>query len=187
MNKRILYGVMSTGGAIGLVAAFIQILEKLQLLKHVGDPLTCDLNSVFSCSNVLNAWQSSVFGFPNSLMCMVFFTTFLVFGLTGLSGATLPRRLRLAVQGLALFVLAFAIWFLTQSIYVIGSLCVLCIFCFGGLLLVNGTFVRINANDLPIGARGRAVLARMIQSGSDIFIWVLIAALLAFAMLLRFW
>ncbi|HSW98254.1 MAG TPA: vitamin K epoxide reductase family protein [Candidatus Saccharimonadales bacterium] len=178
---------MATGGAVGLGAAFLQMLEKIQLLKHMDKALACDLNSVFSCSNVLNAWQSSVFGFPNSLMCMVFFTVFVVAGLAGLAAGSvpLPRAFRLGVHALALFVLGFALWFLWQSIYVIGSLCILCIFCFSGLLLVNWAWLRANADILP-GARLRAHVARLIRSGADTFAWLLLAALVAFAMLLRF-
>jgi uncharacterized membrane protein len=186
VNKRVLYAVTAVGGAVGLTAAFIQTLEKIQLLKSAQTTLACDLNSVFSCTNVLHAWQSSVFGFPNSLMCMVFFTLFLGAGLAGLSGSQLSRGFRLGIQALSLFVLGFALWFLQQSIYVIGSLCVLCIFCFGGLLLVNWSWLRLNAGILPIGARGRALVARLIQNGADIFGWFLLAALVAFAMVLRF-
>jgi len=185
MNKRVLYGAMAGGGVIGLAAAFLQILEKIQLLKHANAALACDLNSVFSCSNVLNAWQSSVFGFPNSLMCMVFFTIFAVVGFVGLSGGQLTRAFRLSIHALALFVLGFALWFLTQSIYVIGSLCILCIFCLIGLLLVNWAWLRINATELPIGERGRRLLGRMVITGADTFIWIILAALVAFAMLLR--
>lgn len=187
MNKRILYGTMTSGGIIGLIAAFWQMIEKIQLLKQGSTPLACDLNSVFSCTNVLNAWQSSVFGFPNSLLCIVFFTIFATIGLVGLSGDTLPRRLRLGVHALALFVLAFGLWFLAQSIYVIGSLCILCIFCISGLLLVNWAWLRLNAADLPVSARIRAGLARAITVGADSFAWIVLAAIIAFAMLLRFY
>src|SRR3989338_1934453 len=72
--KNKLYAYLSAGAAVGALASFIQTIEKINLLKNVGVPLKCDLNSVFSCSNVLNSWQSSVFGFPNSLMCLFFFT-----------------------------------------------------------------------------------------------------------------
>lgn len=187
MHKRIMYGVMLSGGIAGMAAAFLQLTEKIQLLKNTGQPLACDLSSVFSCSNVLNAWQSSVFGFPNSIMCLVFFTIFASFGLAGLSGAMLPRKLRLGIQGLALFVLGFALWFMAQSIYVIGSLCILCIFCFVGLLLVNGAWLRLNASDLPISAAARARLERGIAKGTDILAWFLLAAAVAFSMLFTFY
>lgn len=172
---------------MGMAAAFLQTTEKITLLKHKDAILSCDLNSVFSCSNVLNAWQSAAFGFPNSLMCMALFTIFASMALVGASGGALPRRLRLSIQGLSLFTLGFALWFLSQSIYVINALCILCIFCFSGLLVVNWGWLRTNAADLPIGARGRAALQRGIAKGADIFAWFLLAALVAFAMLLRFY
>jgi uncharacterized membrane protein len=177
---------MLVGGVIGMVAAFLQTTEKIVLLKNKDAILTCDLNSVFSCTNVLNAWQSSVFGFPNSLMCMALFTIFASIAMVGVGGGKLPRRLRLGIQGLSIFTLLFALWFLAQSIYVINALCILCIFCFGGLLLVNWGWLRINAADLPIGERGRAFLKHRIASGADIFMWILLALVVAFAMIIQF-
>jgi uncharacterized membrane protein len=178
---------MAVGGLIGMLAAFLQTTEKITLLTHKDALLTCDLNSVFSCTNVLNAWQSSVFGFPNSLLCMTLFTIFATTAFIGASGAMLSRKLRLGVQALSLGTLGFALWFLTQSIYVINALCILCIFCFAGLLLVNWGWLRINAADLPIGDHARARLQRSIASGADIFAWMLLAMALAFAMVLRFY
>jgi uncharacterized membrane protein len=177
---------MTMGGVIGMLAAFLQTTEKITLLKNKDAILTCDLNSVFSCTNVLNAWQSSVFGFPNSLMCMGLFTIFTSIALVGMSGGRLPRKLRLGIQALSLFTLGFALWFLTQSIYVINALCILCIFCFAGLLLVNWGWLRLNAADLPIGEQGRKALARGIKKGADTFAWFLLAAAVAFAMVVRF-
>lgn len=186
MKQRLRYGVIAAGGALGLVASFLQTTEKIQLLKYKDRALACDLSDVFSCTNVLNAWQSSVFGFPNSLMCLVFFTTFLVVGLIGLAEAGLSRRVRLAVQALSLFVLGFALWFLWQSVYNILALCILCLFCFAGLLFVNWALLRLNAADLPIGQRGRAVLQRAIASGADTFGWIVLGLVVGFAMYLQF-
>jgi uncharacterized membrane protein len=177
---------MTIGGVVGTLAAFLQTVEKIQLLKNPSNPLTCDLNSIFSCTNVLSAWQSSVFGFPNSLMCMGFFVIFASIGLAGWSGAKLPRNLRLGIQALALFVLGFGLWFMQQSIYSIGALCIYCIFCIAGLLFVNATWLRINAKDLPIGERGRAVLNKGIAKGADIFAWFVLGLVVAFAILERF-
>lgn len=161
-------------------------MEKLALLKNPDTQLVCDLGSVFSCTNVLNAWQSSVFGFPNSLMCMVLFTIFGTVGLVGLTGGKLTRGLRLGVHGLALFTLFFGMWFLTQSTFVIGSLCLYCLFCFSGLMLLNWGFVRINATDLPIGGRGRTLLRHGIATGADTFVWLVFALTIAFIMVMKF-
>jgi hypothetical protein len=148
--------------------------------------LTCDLNSVFSCSSVLNAWQSKVFGFPNSLMCLVFFTIMFATALVGLTGGTQVRKLRLSLEAISVFFLCFALWFLWESTYKINALCVLCIFCFGGLLMLNWGWLRINASDFPTSQRGRKILAKVISSGMDIFGWLLIGIVVAFAMIMRF-
>lgn len=186
MKQRTIYGAMTAGAAIGMAAAFLQTTEKIALLKNKDALLACDLNSVFSCTNVLNAWQSSVFGFPNSLMCMALFTIFASIALVGASGGSMPRRLRLGIHALSLFTLGFALWFLFQSIYIISALCILCIFCFVGLLVVNWAWLRINAADLPVSQRIRNNLAKGIERGTDTFGWLLLGILVAFAMLLRF-
>jgi uncharacterized membrane protein len=181
-----MYAVASIGGAVGLVASFLQTLEKLTLLKNSSAELACNLNSVFSCSNVLNAWQSSVFGFPNSIMCIILFTIFGSVALVGATGGKLTRGLRLGVHALALFTFGFGLWFLLQSTYAIGSLCIFCLFCFSGLLAINWSWIRLNAADLPIGKSGRALLQKAINSGADTFFWVLVALVLALIMILKF-
>lgn len=184
--KNKLYAVMVAGGAMGLVASFLQSIEKIALLKHQNAALSCDLNSVFSCSNVLNAPQSAVFGFPNSFMCMVLFTIFTTEGLVLLTGGHVSRGFRLFTQGLSLFTLGFALWFLWQSTYRIGSLCIFCMFCFAGLLMVNAAWLRMNSSDLPISARAHRMLAGLMLRGADIFVWILLAVVVAGAMVLHF-
>ncbi len=187
MKQRILYRIMLAGGVIGMVAAFLQTLEKLVLIANKDAVLPCNLSSVFSCSTVLNAWQSSVFGFPNSIMCLTLFTIFASIALAGASGGTLVRGLRLSIQGLSLFTLGFALWFLWQSTYIIGALCIFCLFCFAGLLAVNWAWLRINASDAPIGGHGRAILSKAIQNGYDTVGWLILGAIVALAMIVRFY
>ncbi len=183
MKHRTLYTALVAGTAIGLVASFLQLLEKLVLLKNSGATLSCNLSSVFSCTNVLNAWQSSVFGFPNSLLCVVLFAFILGIGLVGLTGGTLGRGVRLAVQGLSLFFLGFGLWFLWQSTFVIHAICIYCLFCFGALFLINGSILRLNAADLPFGRRR---MQQAIENGVDIIGWVALVAIVAAAMILQF-
>lgn len=159
------------------------VIKKLILKDTI---LACDLNAVFSCSTVLSAWQSSVFGFPNSVMCLVLFTVFAAIALAGAAGAVLPKGLRLGIQALSLGTLGFGLWFIEQSIFSIGSLCVLCTFCIGGLLVVNWGWLRINNADLPFGARMIAAVQRAIAKDVDILVWVAIAVIIAAVMIVRF-
>jgi uncharacterized membrane protein len=186
MNRRTLYGILTAGAGLGLVASFLEMVEYIAIIKRPSASLVCDLNGVFSCSNVLTKWQSSVFGFPNPMMCMVFFTLMLGFGLVGLYGGTIPRGLRIAAQGISLFFLGFGLWFLEQSTFSIRSLCILCIFCFAGLMAINASWLRLNSGDLPLGRRIRDLLQRIIARGTDIFGWLLLAIVIAFVMFLKF-
>ena len=186
MRHRVRYSILTIGGGIGLSAAFLEMLEYLALLKNPNAALACNLNRIFSCTNVLNSWQSSVFGFPNVLMCLVFFTLLLGAGLVGLTGGNVGRGFRLTAHGLALFFLGFGAWYLEQSTFSIRALCILCLLCYVGLLLINGALLRLNAAGLPIGQCARAALARLIGRSADVFLWLLIALLLGFMMLLQF-
>jgi uncharacterized membrane protein len=186
MKQRTIYSIMTAGGVIGVVAAFLQTLEKLVLIQNKDALLPCNFNSVFNCSTVLNAWQSSVFGFPNSIMCMALFVIFATTALVGAVGGMLPAKFRLGVQALTLFTLGFALWFLWQSTFEIGALCIFCIFCFGGLLILNWGWTRLNADMLPIGERGRQFVKKAIASGWDTFAWVALGAIVGLTMAARF-
>ena len=185
-KSRTIWSVLSAGAAIGLAASFLETVEYQILLKNSHAILTCNLNSVFSCTNVLNAWQSKVFGFPNSMMCMVFFTLMLGLGLVGATGGSITRGLRLAGHGIALFFLGFGLWFLEQSTFSVRALCILCVFCFAGLLTVNASFLRLNVADLPISRSLRDHLQASMVKGADIFGWIVFGLLITFVIALKF-
>jgi uncharacterized membrane protein len=177
MKQRWLAGILTAGAGIGFVASFLEILEYISLIKHPHAALACDLNSVFSCSNVLTKWQSSVFGFPNPVMCLIFFTFMLTLGLTVLAGTQLPRILRLSAHGISLFFLVFGLWYLEQNTFSIGALCILCLFCYGGLIAINASLLRMEEG---------APLKQLTRRGADIFGWLLFAALITFVMAIKF-
>ena len=185
-KQRAMYGLMAAGGVVGLGASFLETIEYQEILKNAHAQLVCNLNSVFSCGNVLNAWQSKVFGFPNSMLCMIFFTLMFASGLLGATGSLLAPRLRLWLHGIAVFFLGFGLWFMWQSTFRIRALCILCLFCFAGLLTINWAWLRTNAGILPIGERGRQQLYKAIDRGADIFAWLVLAIVLGFMMLLKF-
>lgn len=178
-----LYAYMVAGSSVGLVAAFWQTLEKLTLLKNKDAVLSCNLSSVFSCNNVLNAWQSSVFGFPNSIMCIILFSLFLGVGLAGVTGSKLAKKLQLSIHFLAVFMLGFGLWFLGQSTYRIGAICIFCIFCFLGLVAINYAWLRINIEYL---AKGKWI-KQQLKEGADRFIWLLLILVVGAAIVFKFY
>ena len=84
----------------------------------------------------------------------------------------------------SVFFLGFGAWYLWQSAYVIGALCIFCIFCYAGVIAMNWAWLRINANDLPFSKKTKTMLERCFNSGADTFGWLLYA--IAFAAILAF-
>ena len=186
IKQRTIYSLITAGGVVGLTASFLETIEYQEILKNAHTQLVCDLNSVFSCGNVLNSWQSKIFGFPNSMMCMVFFTLMLSAGLIGLTGGVLVPKLRVWLHGIALFFLCFALWFMWESTFRVHALCILCLFCLAGLFTLNWGWLRTNAEILPIGEHRRMQLQKAIRQGADVFAWLVLAIFIAFVMFLKF-
>jgi uncharacterized membrane protein len=186
IKQRTIYGLIATGGAVGLVASFLETIEYQEILKNAHAQLVCNLNSVFSCGNVLNSWQSKIFDFPNSMLCMVFFTLMLSSGLIGLTGSVLVPKLRLWLHGIATFFLCFALWFMWESTFRVHALCILCLFCLAGLFMLNWGWLRINIDILPISSHRRKQLHKAIARGTDTFAWLVLAILIAGVMFLKF-
>ena len=179
-NLSLPWGILTAGSTIGAIASFIQIIERIQYADEPLQKLTCDVNSVFSCSSVFDGWQSSVFGFSNAIMCLAFFSVSLGVALSGLLGAQLSKNLRLVMQFFSLFFLGFGAWYLQQSAFSIGALCIFCIFCYAGVIAMNWAWLRINSNDLPfIHSNQKQSINKAFVKGIDTFIWILWALLIA--------
>lgn len=185
-KQKLLYGIITIGAAMGFLASFLQILEKFTLLKNADAALSCNLNAVFNCSNILNASQSAVFGFPNSLASVTFFAVMLSAGLIGWTGGLITSKLRFVYQALTLFFIGFGFWYLWQSIFNVGNLCIFCFFNYGGLLMISGTWFRLNYKDLPVNTGTQRLMDRAVASGADIFFWVLIALAIALEAIIKF-
>jgi uncharacterized membrane protein len=159
--------------SLGLLASFIQAVQTIAHYKNPAEVLVCEINSVFSCSSVFDAWQSSVFGFSNSLMCIVFFALSLGVLLSGLTGSKISKNLRLTIHFFTVFFLLFGAWYLWSSAFVIGALCIYCIFCYLAVIGLNWTWLRINETDLPLSKANAKRLKGYIKNNYDTAFWVL--------------
>lgn len=182
-ESRSLYGLIVGASAVGLVSSFLQLLDKLIHLKNPTANLACNISSVFNCSNVLDAWQSSFFGFPNSMMCMIFFSVMLGVALVGATGSSLNKVLRLVMHFFSVFFLFFGAWYLWQSIYVLGAVCIYCMFCYAAVIAINFAWVRTNVLDLPYSK----VKQKLIRSNWDIVFWMVWASSFVLMITTRFY
>lgn len=185
-SRLLLWQTLVGASALGMVASFVQTVERIQFADNPAGKLFCDINATFSCTNVFSAWQSSVFGFSNSIMCLAFFAVVLGVSLAGLFGAQVAKTLRLTMHTASLFFLGFGAWYLWQSVYIINALCIFCLFCYAAVILLNLAWLRLNADELPLSQINKQHLERILSRNYDIIFWGLYAASFAIAMALRF-
>lgn len=186
-HTRALWWTLTGASIVGLLASLIQTIERIQFAKDPITKLTCDLNSVFSCSNVFDAWQSSVFGFSNSLMCMLFFGITAGVALAAATGSALHRTLRLVFHFFSVFFLGFGAWYLWQSAYYIGALCVFCIFCYAAVIVMNWAWFRLHYRELFTDKRRAAAVERFVAQGGDTFVAIVWALCITAMFVLKFW
>lgn len=117
-------------GAVGLIAAFVLSVDKVEALKAAARNDTysavCDLNAFVSCSAVITSPESEAFGFPNSFLGLIGFTGVVLIGLLLALQQRLPGLLWGLFAGGLLFAAGFITWLQTQSLYDIGKLCPYC-------------------------------------------------------------
>lgn len=113
-------------GGLGLLAAFELTLEKILTLSDPGYVPGCNVGVLVGCSVNLGSDQGAVFGFPNPLIGLMAWPVVITTGMALLAGARFARwywiGLNLGVTG----ALAFVIWLIAQSIYVLDVLCPWC-------------------------------------------------------------
>lgn len=177
------YGLIVGASVVGLVASFMQLLDKLAHLKNPTANLACNISSVFNCSNVLDAWQSSFFGFPNSIMCIIFFSVTLGVALVGATGGSIGKVLRFVMHFFAVFFLFFGAWYLWQSIYVIETVCIYCLFCYAGVIVMNFAWKRINVADFKMGKYSQQAIDR----NWDVVFWLFWASAFVIMIITQFY
>lgn len=156
----------------GIAFTTIQIMEKIDILANPGKTLFCDVSSTVSCTEVLNAWQSSVLGPPNSLIGAIMFAVLGSAGLAGLLASTLSRAYLVTVWGLAVFFLCFATWFMVETAFSIGSLCVWCTGIVTAVVVICAALTRIADRAKAFGATGFGyVVATVVRSRLDLAVW----------------
>ncbi len=113
-------------GVIGWLASGALVLEKLEVLKDPSHTTVCDVNPWISCGQVMQTWQSSVFGFPNMFIGIVAFAIIITTAMGILSGAKFSRGYWLGLQTGVTLGFAFVVWLWSQALYVINVLCPFC-------------------------------------------------------------
>lgn len=118
---------MLVTGIVGIAASFALILDKLALLENPDAPLSCNFSVLIGCGTNLNSAQGEVFGFPNPLLGLVFWSAVVTAGVAMLAGGRFASWFW-AILGVGVVgAFALVVWFVAQSIFVLRVLCPWCL------------------------------------------------------------
>ncbi|MFD5277933.1 vitamin K epoxide reductase family protein [Pseudarthrobacter sp. NPDC058362] len=147
-------------GVVGWIASGVLVLEKLEVLKDPSHTTVCDVNPWISCGQVMQTWQSSVFGFPNMFIGIVAFAVVITVGMALLAGATFARWYWVGLQVGVTLGFAFVVWLWSQALYVINILCPFCMVVWAAMipLFVWVTIRNITAGVIPLPAKAAKIL-----------------------------
>jgi uncharacterized membrane protein len=174
------WAILLSGGLVGIVAAATQVTERISALKSGTGFAVCEINDVISCGKVAEHWQASALGIPNSLVSLPIFGILTATGLAGLLGTRFARAYVGFVLGLTLFMTAFVTWFMEQTAYAIGAMCIFCTAGAVGLLIAGIGITRVGAAYQAFGTgRVGRILDRLVASGADLAFWIGLAAIIA--------
>ena len=114
------------GSAIGFLASMILTIDRIKLLTNPATNLVCDISPFVTCGPVMSSRAGALFGFPNPLLGIAGFALAGTTGVVVLAGARLARWYLAVFQLGTLLAVVFITWLQTQSLYVIGALCIWC-------------------------------------------------------------
>nr|WP_241743126.1 vitamin K epoxide reductase family protein [Arthrobacter bussei] len=125
---------MLATGITGWIAAGILILEKLELYRDPDHITSCDINPWVSCGQVMETWQSELFGFPNPFIGLVGFSIIVTTGMALLAGARFARWYWLGLQVGVTLGAVFAVWLWSQALFDIYIMCLYCMIVWAAMI-----------------------------------------------------
>jgi uncharacterized membrane protein len=126
-GQRALAVLLCLCGTVGLVASMMLTIDRFRLLQDPNTQLACNLSPFIACGPVMTSRAGALFGFPNPLLGIIGFTVVLTTGAALLAGARLHRWYWRGLQAGVLAAAVFITWLQTQTLYVIGALCLWCL------------------------------------------------------------
>jgi uncharacterized membrane protein len=150
-------------GVIGWTAAFALTVEKFVLLTDPTEALGCDFSVLVQCRANLESWQGSLFGFPNPIIGLAAWIAPIVVGVALLAGARFARWFWVVFNLGVVGALVFVIWLISQSVFVLGTLCPWCMVTWSVTIPLFWalTLYNLKAGNLPLPERGRRIAAAL--------------------------
>ncbi|TDW31338.1 vitamin K epoxide reductase family protein [Cryobacterium psychrophilum] len=166
-------------GAIGFAAAFALTLDKVRMLEDPDAQLSCNFSVLIGCSTNLASWQGSLFGFPNPLIGLAAWSVVITIGMAILSGAQFRRWFWIGLNVGVTGAIAFVIWLIFESIFVLDVLCPWCMVTWSVTIPV---FLAVTLYNLKSGQIPASASFRRVAAGAYSWLFVItIACYIAFA------
>lgn len=138
-------------GVLGLVGSMILTIDRIRLMQNPATNLVCDISPFIACGPVMQSRAGALFGFPNPLLGIISFSVLITTGAAILAGSTLGRWYHLGLQAGVIGGAALITWLQTQSLYVIGALCLWCMLVW---VVTIPVVVVVTVNNLAVGHLG---------------------------------
>jgi uncharacterized membrane protein len=181
------YLEMLVGSVIGLIAAFVLAVDALTLAANPDAIFSCDISAKISCGTVGTTWQANLLGFPNAYLGLISEPVVITVAIAALGGVVFPRWFMLTAQAFYSIGFTFAYWLFFQSYFVIGALCPWCLTITLTTTLVFFSITRVNILDgnLRFGTATPKIQS-MVRSWIDVYVMVIILAVLAAMVAVRY-
>lgn len=182
------YIEMLVSSILGLVASLVLSIDAIALAKDPTGSLSCDLSSKISCSTVGLSWQANLLGFPNAFLGLICEPVVITLAVAALGGVRFPRWFMLTAQAIYFIGFAFAYWLFYEAYFQIGALCPWCLLITVTTTLVFVSMTRVNILDGNFGFPPRVQdrLTYLLRMGVDIWVTVLLLAVLAAMIVFRY-
>ncbi|QLY32222.1 vitamin K epoxide reductase family protein [Nocardia huaxiensis] len=113
-------------GLLGWGASVTLLVEKFKSLTDSGYKPLCSIDSVVSCTTVMDSSEAAFFGFPNPIIGVVGFSVVVTLGVLAVVGIGFPRWVWGGLWfGLLLGTVAVC-WLIYHAVFTIHALCPWC-------------------------------------------------------------
>jgi uncharacterized membrane protein len=166
-SRRWLFAEMLVGACFSLYASFVLAIDAVTLAGNPNALLSCDVNSVISCSTVAQTWQASLFGFPNAFIGIASESVVITLAIMGLAGVRFPRGIMITAQTVYSLGFIFAYWLFFEALFVIHALCPWCLIVQIATTIVFFSMLHLNILDdnLRWPPRLQRVAMSVVRSG----------------------
>lgn len=147
-SPKIIGKILLITSVIGLIAALVLLKDTFEVAVNPEFIPICNINPILSCTSVMAAPESKVFGIPSATFGVAGYSALLTFAALLIAGVKMPRKVWLAGFIVAVLGLGFAVHLYITSIFTLGTIC---LWCFTTWLVTIATFWAILTHCLQQG------------------------------------